>query len=267
MVDEQDRVESSEAAAEPGTPLPDFTVLNRQRDPLVGALWITILVIIILALVTAVYAMVAGVFGTGAPRTSGDAKVVSTAAKVEAGSTDPEDWRAYILALIETRQYRRAQEWIDRGTKTLEDQEISADMLYMQAELELAQGDADQALETADEALNTIKTTYDEAKAEMETTGRTNKAAAFGISANYGELLLLKAEVYVDREEWESALAAYDGFLAENKTAATVFTQRGEVKEKLGDNAGAEADYRATLVFIADHPEALEGLERIGASE
>jgi|GEM_PF-1199899 len=247
---------------------PDLKPPRKKADPLVQALILTIFTIVVLTLVTVAYALLTGVFGTGAPRTHNEQRVMSTAAKVEAGSTDRLDWMAYILALTDDGQYRKAQEWIDKGKETLEDQEISADMLYMQADLYAAQGEYDEALETADEALKTIKDAYDAALAEYEQTGgMIGKAAAFGISKNYGELLLLKAEIYEDREEWDLALAAYDEYLAENQTAATVFTMRGEVKEELGDTAGAEADYRRTLEFIADDPNALAGLERIGASE
>jgi len=238
---------------------------TRPQDPIVRALGITILLIIVLTLVTVVYALFTGVFGSGAPRTVTEQRVVAAQAKVDAGSTNPDDWMAYILALTDDGQYRKAQEWIDKGKVLLPDQEISADMLYMQADLYAAQGELDQALETADEALGVIKTTYEAEKEKTALTGRPSKAVAFGISENYWDLLLLKAEIYESREQWTDALAAYDEYLADHVTAASVFAQRGQVKEQLADLEGAEADYRQTLSFIPDNPDALAGLERIGA--
>lgn len=239
---------------------------SQQQDPLIRALITTILVIIVLTLVTVAYALLSGVFGTGAPRTFAEQRIMSAAARIEAGSKDPRDWMAYILALIDDGQYRKAQTVIDEGMATLEDQHISADMLYMQAELYLAQGDLDKALQTADKALKTIRDTYEAEKVASEESGQPSKAVAFGISRNYWELLLLKAEVYEKKQEWDMALACYDEYLADQTTAATVYTQRGKVREQLGDMDGAEADYRQTLVFIADYAEALEGLQRIGAN-
>lgn len=242
------------------------SAVARQQDPMVRALFITILLIIVLTLTTVVYALLTGVFGTGAPRNATEQRIVAAAAKVEAGSTEPVEWNVYIMALIDDERYDEAQQWIDKGKASLADQDISADMVYMQADLYLAQGDLDKALQSADEALTTIKTTYESEKANSELTGNPSKAVAFGISGNYWELLLLKAEVFERQEKWSEALACYDEYLADNVTAATVFTQRGKVKEQLNDLAGAEADYRQTLAFIADNDEALAGLDRIGAA-
>ncbi|MBE0417481.1 MAG: tetratricopeptide repeat protein [Coriobacteriia bacterium] len=245
---------------------PKLSRTRRSRDPLIPALGVTIVLVIILTLTTVVYALLTGVFGTGAPRTFSEQRVVATAAKIEAGSMDRIDWMAYILALIDDGQYRKAQEWIDRGTAVLADQHISADMLYMQADLYFAQGDLDRALEITDEALTTIKETYEAEKAASEESNQPSRAVAFGISKNYWELLLLKAEILEERSEWEQALECYDEYLAGNETAATVYTLRGNLKEQLGDTAGAEADYRMTLQFIDGDSAALAGLERIGAS-
>lgn len=232
---------------------------------MVRTLIVTILLIIVLTLVTVVYALVTDVFGSGAPRTAAEQRIVAAEAKVAAGSTEPVEWMAYIIALIDDGQYDEAQKWIDQGSATLEDQDISADMRYMQAHLYLAQGELDKALETAEGAADTIKASYEAGKKDAELTGNPNKASAWGLHENYWELLLLKAEIYELQENWESALPCYDEYLEQNSTAATVFAQRGVVKEQLGDTEGAEADYRQTLSFIPDDPTALDGLERIGA--
>ncbi len=246
---------------------PKIVVPKRRVDPVARALMTTILLVIVLTLVTVLYAQLTNVLGTGAPRTMSEARIISSGAKVEAGSVDPIEWKTYIRALIEDGQYGKAQEWIDSGSATLPDQEIGADMVYMQAELYLAQGELDKVLETADKALETIKKTYEAEKINVEVSGIPSKAVAFGISKNYWELLLLKAEVYEKQGEWELALTVYDEYLDENTTAATVFSQRGKVKEELGDTAGAEKDYRRTLAFIRSDAAALAGLERIGVSE
>lgn len=239
---------------------------RRPGDPVVQGLIITILAVIALTLVTIVYALVTGVFGNGAPRTAGEQRIMAAKAKIDAGSTEAAAWDTYIRALIDDGQYGKAQDTITEGAKTVKNLDISADMTYMQAELYLAQGKLDDALATADEALATIKMTYEAGKAAAEQSGQPNAASAAGIHANYWELLLLKSEVFEKQQKWAEALPVYDEYLAGNPTAASVFTQRGKVKEQLGDTAGAEADYRQTLAYISDDAEALAGLERIGAS-
>jgi len=237
------------------------------RDPLVATLITVIMAVVILALVTVVYAMVGGVFGSGAPRTIGEKKIMAARAQIDAGSVDRYHWLAYILALTDDGQFRKAQEWIDRGEKTLKEQDIYADMTFMQANLYFAQGKEDEALETADAALTQIRERYEQGKVEVKKSGNPDKAYSFGFIDTYWELLLLKAEIYEGRKEWKSALEAYNEYLASEKTAATVFVQRALVKEELGDKEGAEADFRQTLQFIPDNAEALAGLKRIGAAE
>lgn len=237
-----------------------------RRDPVVQTLITAILVVLVLALVTVAYALFTNVFGTGAPRSAQEQRLIAYKAKVEAGSTASDDWRTYISALIEDGQYGKAQEVIDKGSVMLPDQEIFADMAYMQAELYLAQGDLDAALEAADGALATIKSTYETEKTASEQSGMPSKAVAGGLVDTYWDVLLVKAEVLEIREDWNGALGCYDEYLQTKTTAASIFTKRGEIRERVGDTAGAAEDYRQTLVFIADDPDALAGLERIGAS-
>lgn len=236
----------------------------RPKDPVVQALTLTIFAVIILALVTIAYALITGVFGNGAPKTAAQQRLMASQARVEGGSTTSTDWKMYIRGLIDTKQYKKAQEMINEGASKVPKQEIYADMTYMQAELYLAQGDLDKSLETADKALTQIKTTYDSAMDTYREKGEPSLAMAGGLVDNYWEILLLKAEIYEKKADWKQTVAVYDEYLAEKTDAATIYTQRGKAKEQMGDTAGAEADYRETLKYIADDKEALAGLKRIG---
>jgi tetratricopeptide (TPR) repeat protein len=242
-------------------------IAEDERDPLVRILIFTILAILILALLTGVYAIVAGVFGSGAPKTYNQAQIMGARARIDAGSTLPDEWMSYIQALTDDGQYRKAQEWIDIGKKRLPDQDISADMLYMQANLDVARGEPDEALKVADLGIKTIKDRYEVGREEYLATLEPNKAFSSGLNDNYYEFFLLKAEVYVKKQDWKSALDAYNAYLEGEPTSANIFTERGDVKAKLGDTAGAEADYRRTLGFMPDDADALAGLNRIGASK
>jgi tetratricopeptide (TPR) repeat protein len=266
MAIEADEAHPSGTGTESAVSRARSEVASTNRDPLVPVLVITILVIIVLTLVTVVYAMVTGVFGTGAPRTIGEYKIMSAKAAIDAGSKERQDWLNYILALTEDGQYRLAQDWIDKGTKTLKKLEISADMLYAQSTLYAAEGEPDKALKTANTALAQIKKTHAEALADWKKTGNPTEAS-IGLSENYYDLLLLKADIYQTKQDWKNAVKAYNEYLAEKRTAATVFAMRAAVKEKLGDKAGAKADYRQTLRFIPDNADALAGLKRIGAAQ
>lgn len=238
-----------------------------KRDPMVTVLLSTILIIVALTLVTVVYALLTDVLGNGAPRTMQERRLMAAAASVTEGSKEPGDWMNYVLALVEDGQYQKAQEVIDKGKKTLKDQEISADMVYMQATLDFAQGKNDKALKNSDLALKTIKDRYEKGKKDWEETGKLDKAYGFGLHDNYYNVLLLKAEICEKKKDWGTALKVYDEYLAGKQTAANVFSQRGAVKAQLGDKAGAEKDFRRTLVFIPDNADALAGLKRIGVAK
>ena len=256
------------SAAESGESVATAPSPSKQtkRDPLVQVLWMLILGIVVLTLVTVVYALVTGVFGTGAPRTMQQYKIENARARIEAGSKERQDWMDYIIALTDNKQYALAQQWIDKGKRTLKNQDTSADMVYMQANLDLAQGKLDSALKNADLGLKTIKTGHDKAVAEWKKTGNPTEASV-ALSQNYWELLLIKADIYEQRKQWKNALAVYDEYLAGQSMAASVMVQRGHVKEELGDKKGAEADFRQALKFIPDDADALAGLKRIGAQQ
>ncbi len=241
-------------------------VRRRPPDPVARALVTTILIIVVLAVATAAYVVVGGVMGTGAPRTMAEYKLTAAAAKIEGGSKERSDWVDYISALISQGRYRDAQDWIAKGKKTLDKQEISQDMVYMQANLYAAQGNLDQALQAADAALKTMKATRKAALIEMAKTGSPTEASS-PLGENYWDLLLLKADIFEQKKDWRSAAAAYDEYLAGNKTAATVFVQRGNVRERLGNTKGAAGDFRRALTFIPDNADALAGLKRIGAAK
>jgi len=254
---EPDKVVTPAAAAKKKAP----------SDPVANGLLVTILLVVALTLVTVLYAIVGGIFGTGAPRTAGEFKVKAAQAKIQAGSKDNMVWVEYITALIGNGEYRTAQEFIDKGKKTLDKQEIYQDMAYMQATLYAAQGQNDKALAEADAAIKVIKKTSDEAKADSAKTKQPKTAAFLVENQNYWDLLLLKAELLVKKNDQKGALAVYDEYLASKPTAATVFVLRGNAKEKLGDAKGAEADYRQALVYISDDAGALAGLKRIGVAK
>jgi tetratricopeptide (TPR) repeat protein len=238
---------------------------EKKKDPVAQVLLITILLVIALALVTWVFIIYAGVLGTGAPRTMTESKAMAGAAKLKAGNKEPEVWTNYISALVDQKQFRQAQEWIDKGKKVLEKQEATQDMGRMQATLLLAQGNQDAALKQADVSIAAIKKANSEAIANSKKSGQPSALAYLAENENYWDLLLLKADIYTQRSDWKNALAAYNDYLAGKTTAATVMVQRAAVKEKLGDTKGAIADYKQALAFIPDNAEALAGLKRMGA--
>lgn len=232
------------------------------RDPVVRVLAWGALGLVVLYLVAIVSALVLGVLGSTAPRTVVERNARVYEAMVQESPDDVTGWRRYIGVLIETGQTAAAQDAIDRALQTVdetESQEISA----AQAELYFNTGRYEEAIEIADQVRSRLLSYYEQAKAQPDSP----ESRGAEIHENYWAVVLMKAEAYVKLGDTSSAIAQLDEYLAERPTSADILIRRGYLKIDIGDNAGAEADFRSALQYLPGDEAALEGLERIGVDE
>lgn len=233
------------------------------RDPVVRRMTYVAFGLVIIFLITVVSAIITGVLGTGGPRTLAEKEIAVTGAAVRAGSTDPAVWSAYISALIDDGQYRRAGDVLRDARASVEDS-ATAEISIAEVRLLHAQGRSEQALTVADQAMAQIQEFYD---AKIAAGGSMAQMARIeGIPENYYTAILLKAYIYRDASDWGNAIAQYDLYLEQYPTAADILIDRGVAKIEAGDDVGAEADLNAALMFDDTNEEALEALERIGVT-
>lgn len=223
-------------------------------------------VLVVFYLLTVASALVFGFIGNKAPRTIAERSVVAWEAAATTDTATLDQVQSYALALIEAGQYSKAQAVIDTAeTNETFDLTRGQNLLYCQAELYRAQGDQEKAIETFTEVMDLTLEAYE--KEYDEGPELQNWAVAFGIHENYFFSAAARAFLHMEREEWDQALEMLDTFLADNPRDSAMLVSRGDVKAEMGDTAGAEADYREAMRYIPDMPEALEGLEKIGAGE
>lgn len=230
-------------------------------DPIVRVLaWLIALLVVgfLLFVVTNLYF---GYLQPAAPRTFREAKISEGQSLIDAGVIEPEIWRNQLMLLIDSKQFAVAQNLIDKGEAIVDDS-WGHELGWMQAELYGAQGKYDEALAQADETQAAIKAEYERVLASDDVP---NKAKAYGISENYGRISLLKYRIHIVLEDYPEAQRELQVYIDANPTDAGILKDLAAVKVLNGDLEGAKADYERVLMFLPDDPEALEGLESIGA--
>lgn len=228
-------------------------------DPVVKWLSIGLGVTIILFLSTVLAALYFGILGSDTPRTAQERDLQAYEFQTSQGTTDPETWRKYIAALIDSGQARRAQQAIDRGLKVINNKP-GQDMTFAQALLDYENGEYEKAIDTATKGMAGIKAYHEEQLKDDQSP--ESKGQEF--SQNYWGMLYVRANAYAELKQWDKAIADYDEYLEERGGASDVYVLRGDAKVAAGDTKGAEEDYRTALKFIEDNAQALEGLEKLG---
>ncbi|MDY0088337.1 MAG: tetratricopeptide repeat protein [Coriobacteriia bacterium] len=272
-LDQPDAPDSADVGAEnvadPG--VPQVVAVRRKRsmweDPVVRAMGWTGALVFVGFLMTVVMAMYYGFVGTdAAPRTIAERDLAGWASAVQEPGATADQYQSYVLALVGDKQFDKAQSVIDEVNANEEiDQSRGSQMLFALAELQMAQSDYDGALKSYEDVMEETNAAYEK---ELEEGGEfQNWAVATGRHDNYYLSALARGQVYRDRGELEKALEMYDIFLAKNPRDAELLVDRGEMRAETGDTAGAEADFRQALRFIADHERALAGLKKIGVEK
>jgi len=232
------------------------------RDPVVKGLAVFAALLVILYLATIASALFMGVLSPAEPRTSSERAIMFFEGSVLQNPNDAELWKKYINALMAGKQYLKAQDVIDRASKSV-DQTAAQEVTTAQAELYLATEKYDQAMKTADEVRKKIKANYDKALKEPG----TEAAKGGGLPENYWSILLVKSEAQAQKGDKKGAVATLDVYIKEKPTAADALVRRGLLKVDLNDKDGAEKDFRAALEFIPDDSAALAGLKKIGVEK
>jgi tetratricopeptide (TPR) repeat protein len=232
------------------------------RDPVVRALTWGAMGLIVLYLLAVVSALVLGVIGDDKPRTMVEKNERIYEAAVIANPADIVSWERYIDALVQTEQMLAAQDAVERALASV-DESATQSISMRQAQILLIQGDYEAGVALIDQIRTRLEQYYENAK------GQPNSPESKGdaINENYWTVLIMKAEAQVELGDKAAAIATYDVYLEEKSAAADVLVRRGTLKAETGDIAGAEADFRAALVYLPGDPAALEGLKQIGVEE
>lgn len=185
-------------------------------------------------------------------------------AVAEAGNNASADqYQSYVLALITAEQFGRAEAVIDEvNANDKIDQSRGFNMLFCTAEIQRTQGQNEAALKTYEDVMNKANEAYEK---EYEEGGEfQNWAVSYGRHQNYYLSALGRGIIHRDLKQWDKALEMFDIYISTYPREAAILVDRGNIKAEMGDNEGAEEDFRQALQFIPDFEDALAGLEKIG---
>lgn len=230
------------------------------RDPVVRKLgWVSLgLVILYLAGVASLLFL--GMLGRNVlPRTITERNVVVAKQAYDSGQPTAQEVLDYVSALVEAGRYSTAQSVIDSTIKTV-NQRPNGEITFAQAGLLLAKGEYKNAITAATEAQKIMKSGY---ASQVRKGGAAGAAAA--LPAYYSGADLVMARSYERMGDSKQAVAHYDEYLKAAPTDSSVLVARANQRIKLGDTAGAKADFQTALKYIPNYPEALDGLKKMGA--
>lgn len=231
-----------------------------REDPVVRALGVGAVVILILWLGAVVSMLAYGMLNQDAPRTREERDLYYLSEVVQEAPRSAQAWSDYVNALVDAGQYAAAERAIEDGLEVASEKSL---ILAAQANLTRVRGNADLALEQADAAIDAANHEREE---DLQGLGVTNKDLIRLEPKGLIPALLLKAGVYVERQDWAAAAEAYTEIIELEPAAADVLVARGDAYMRLGDVDLAEADFREALRYVPDYQEALDGLSAIGAS-
>lgn len=252
------------------TPTPDVAPrVTRSRpsmlkDPVVLRMTYVAIGLVILFLVSVMGVLLSGITSPSGPRTLAEREAAVSGEAVQAGSKDPAIWGQYIAALIASGQNTRARDVIAQGRESMDDS-ATAEFTLGEARLYAAGNDHQKVIDTAEVGMAQIQKAWDVLVSSGGT--KAQQAKLDGLHDNYYTFALLKAESLAELGDWAKAIEQYDLYIVRNPGAADILIDRADAKIEIGDKAGAEADFRKALEFIPDNPEALAGLEKIGAAD
>lgn len=233
------------------------------QDPVVRNMSLAAMALIILFLALVMGVVLSGVTAPSGPRTLSENELNVAAAAVHKGKAGAATWGTYIAALIADGQYSLAQSTITDAKASVNDS-ATAEFSLAEARLHFAQKQYQQSIAIANKGQKQIEVAQ---KAIIAGGGdKAKRAKLDGLSENWYTMALLKADDYTALRDWAQAIKELDVYIAANPGASDILIDRGNAKIEVKDIVGAKADFREALRFIPNDPEALKGLDRIGAA-
>ena len=225
------------------------------------ALIIAIFVLLVAVFMVVLWAAADGLFQRQAPRSFVERQIDMLETVVLEKPESEEAWADYALALIAAKQYRRAEDVLNRANDAVGDD--VADILLVRAHLAQARGDSASALDLTDQAIKGALEFREKELTRMAEQGLTPDATVVKgpilASAYY-----FRGQLLAEQEKYDEAVEALGRALVEESTSADVLVLRGNLYIELSNEASATADFEKALAFIPDFQPALDGMERLG---
>jgi tetratricopeptide (TPR) repeat protein len=241
--------ESAEFAAAEDAPLPV------EPDRVSAWLLRVSLALIIAVLATAAAMVVFFVTVEKAPRTAVERDIAAAEIAVRERSSDPAAWQALAYAYARAQRFDDAVEVSQRGRSSTGAQIL----LLSEADALRAAGQYKSSLAVYDEAVTALSEEESAAVAARKKQGIATPTSNNSlVSAFYGRALARR-----ETGDISGAIADVTIALEFAPRQSEILVTLGELQEKSGATAKAEAAYREALRFIPDDAAALAGLKRL----
>lgn len=225
-------------AQTPTQGVPSRKKMKPKKDPLVPILGILVAGVIIAILGLFVGALVLGYFGSSrGPQTRSELVLARTEGSWENRKSDIAVWAPYIDALIDAKQYTKAQEIIDQGLVKFKDADTyDYFMQSSQAFLNFAKKDYQGAIDVATKTQDLQMKAY---KKLLKSNEQPNRAKSYGLPDKYYDLSLLKMGAYEKLNKLDDAIATGKKYLETKTNESGVWYDLGNlyVKQKKTDLA------------------------------
>lgn len=234
-----------------------------RKDPVVATLWILITGVIIAILAFVVGALIFGYLGSSrGAQTRQQADLYRNESEWKSQKDSPKAWSAYAEALIAAKQYSKAQDILNQAlTKFAKTDTYDYYAQCTQAVLYFEKKDYQAAIDQATKVQGLMSDAYQK---ELKKKELPNKAKAYGISDNYGQMQLLQASAYEELGKDDQVISLLKTYLKANPREGGVYYDLGRAYVRTGDKEKARKAFDTALKFLPDDPEVMKAKAKLG---
>jgi len=230
------------------------------HDPVALLLVFVIALVIIGALLTAVFAILNGVVNLGsAPPATINQAVVQRAKGAAQSDNDAKSYADLLITQVDNKDIPSAQVTLAQMKNKDFDLTQTQAVDYCQAYIDQAVGRTDSAIKLYQQVMTKLIDAYNTEKAKG---GDSNWALSFGVPDNYYGSASLLATLYQQRKDYQNEVKYLTIYLEGNKTDASALLDRGNAYLALKQNDNAKQDFQNALKYIPDNAEATAGLKK-----
>lgn len=254
---------SANPAQTPTQGVPSRKKMKPKKDPLVPILGILVAGTIIAILGLFVGALVLGYFGSSrGPQTRTELVLARSEGAWKNRKSDIAVWAPYIDALIDAKQYTKAQEIINQGLVKFKDTDTYDYFIpSSQAFLYFAKKDYQGAINQANKIQDLQTKAY---KKMLNSKVNPNRAKSYGIAEKYYDLSLLKIGAYEKLNKLDDAIATAKKYLETKTNESGVWYDLGNLYLKQKKTDLAKQAFDNALKYDPENEMYLSARKKLG---
>jgi len=236
--------------------------LVKWHDPASATLVFAIALVIIAALLGAVFAVINGTVSLGKhPPTTMQQALVLQAKGVVKTDNDANGYQQLILSQVDQGDLAGAQVTLQQAIRQKFDLTQTQMVDFSQAYIYQNSGRSDNAVKLYQQVMANLMKAYEAEKAKG---GDTNWAIAYGVPDNYYLSAYQLATIFQAKKDYTTVVKYLTIYLG-NKTTTTdasALVSRGNAYLELGQKDKAKQDFQNALKYIPDDADATAGLKK-----